>query len=261
MKIILSVLLLIASVEVHASSYRPILDNYITPSISYPSETSTQGLPEAIPCTTRTDNFNNTILKCTWLELSREVAIWDDKRKMDVRYLNQNVGTCLRGKCRSQSTVVGEYDQDVKFRLSIWYVIGTSTDGKPVAYRHGATRMVSYKEAGQMLHQFYLDIGVPDRLIEATLDGRYDGGYAALVSNVAPVKQEVTQGEWPEIKEAWCNPRMDDECYIDGERVPMHELNKYLPEVSQSNIDQIGGYCEGVICFDADNVPVGVMYY
>lgn len=261
MKTILAALCLITATVVNAAPYKPALDNYSNQNISFPTERSMQGLPEAIPCTTRVDNFNNTILKCTWLETSREVLIWDDQRKIDVSYLNQNAGTCLRGKCRSQGTVVGDYDQDVKFRLSIWYVIGVSTDGKPVAYRHDATRMVSYKEAGQMLHQFYLDIGTPDRLIEGTIDGRYDGGYEALMSNATPAKQELSQGEWPEVNSAWCNPRMDDDCYINGESVPMHELNKFLPEVSQSNIDQIGGYCEGVICFDADNVPAGVMYY
>lgn len=63
--------------------------------------------------------------------------------------------------------------------LSIWYRIGTSTDGKPVAYRVDTSRQVSYAEAGSLLYRFYLDIGVPDDRLVDTFDGRYEGGYAA----------------------------------------------------------------------------------
>ncbi|MFL3919642.1 hypothetical protein LER23_33705, partial [Pseudomonas aeruginosa] len=67
------------------------------------------------------------------------------------------------------------------------------------------------------------------------------------------------QSEWPEINSAWCNPRMDDDCYINEKKVPVAELGKWLPAVSQSNIDQIGGYCETILCFDKDDQPAGYL--
>lgn len=46
---------------------------------------------------------------------------------------NRVSGTCLHGKRRTNTTIVGEWNQDVFFALSLWYRIATSTDGKPVA--------------------------------------------------------------------------------------------------------------------------------
>lgn len=205
------------------------------------------------------------MIKCTWLETSREVLIWDAQRQQDVRYVNQVSGTCLRGKCRTNTTIVGEWNQDVFFALSIWFRIGTSTDGKPVAYRVDASRQVSYAEAGSLLYQFYLDIGVPDDRLVGTFDGRYEGGYAAWQAqkgssqSVAHQAAAPAQTEWPDVKSAWCNPRMDDECYINEKRVPIAELGKWLPAVAESNIDQIGGYCETILCFDKENQPAGYL--
>lgn len=82
------------------------------------------------------------------------MLIWNAQRQQDVRYVNQVSGTCLRGKCRTNATIVGDWNQDVFFTLSIWYRIGVSTDGKPVAYRVDTSRQVSYAEAGSLLYQF-----------------------------------------------------------------------------------------------------------
>ena len=197
---------------------------------------------------------------------AREVLIWSAQRQQDVRYVNQVSGTCLRGKCRTNATIVGDWNQDVFFTLSIWYRIGVSTDGKPVAYRVDTSHQVSYAEAGSLLHQFYLDIGVPDNQLLPTFDGRYEGGYAAWQAQKgraqASTQQSVAtsaQLEWPDVKSAWCNPRMDDECYINNQRVPVADLGKWLPAVAESNIDQIGGYCETILCFDKDNQPAGYL--
>ncbi|BAU72377.1 hypothetical protein [Metapseudomonas furukawaii] len=262
MKRILSILLLTFCTAAQAKS---LVDHYAWGGIAYPAETSTAGLPEAIPCITKKAFNGQPMIKCTWLETSREVLIWDAQRQQDVRYVNQISGTCLRGKCRTNTTIVGEWNQDVFFALSIWYRISTSTDGKPVAYRVDTSRQVSYAEAGSLLYQFYLDIGVPDDRLVGTFDGRYEGGYAAWQEqkgssrNVAHQAAEPAQTEWPDVKSAWCNPRMDDECYINEKRVPIAELGRWLPDVAESNIDQIGGYCETILCFDKDDQPIGYL--
>jgi hypothetical protein len=52
---------------------------------------------------------------------------------------------------------------------------------------------------------------------------------------------------------------MDDECYINNNRVPVAELGKWLPAYSQSNVDQLGGYCETYICYDQEDKPLGIL--
>ncbi|MBV2132595.1 hypothetical protein KRX52_07225 [Pseudomonas sp. MAP12] len=242
------------------------VDHYVWGGVAYPDETSNQGLPEAIPCITKKAFNGHPMLKCTWLENGRYIAVWDDQRRQDVRYPNQVSGACLRGKCRFENVVAGEWPQDVMFTTSIWYRVGISSDGKPVAYRNDVSRKVSYAEAGSLLYQFYLDIGVPDDQLVSTFDGRYEGGYAAWQAqkgNTQAATQQSAatsaQSEWPEVKEAWCNPRMDDECYIDNKLVPVAELGKWLPAYSQSNVDQLGGYCETYICYDQDDKPLGIL--
>lgn len=261
MKRILSILLLAFCANANA-----VIDHYAWKNIAYPDETSTNGLPEAIPCINKKAFNGQPLIKCTWLENAREVLIWNAQRQQDVRYVNQVSGTCLRGKCRTNATIVGDWNQDVFFTLSIWYRIGVSIDGKPVAYRVDTARQVSYTEAGSILYQFYLDIGVPDDQLVATFDGRYEGGYAAWQAQKGSAQASAqqspatpAQSEWPDVKNAWCNPRMDDDCYINEKKVPIDDLGKWLPAVAESNIDQIGGYCEIILCFDKDDQPVGYL--
>ncbi len=45
--------------------------------------------------------------------------------------------------------------------------------------------------------------------------------------------------------------RMGDDCYVNEKKVPVAELAKWLPSVSESNVDQLGGYCEAILCFDS----------
>ncbi|QOH71675.1 hypothetical protein IGB31_04500 [Pseudomonas putida] len=266
MKRILGILLLTLCTAVQAKS---LVDHYAWGNIAFPDETSTNGLPEAIPCINKKAFNGQPMIKCTWLENAREVLIWDAQRQQDVRYVNQVSGTCLRGKCRTNSTIVGEWNQDVFFALSIWFRIGTSTDGKPVAYRVDTSRQVSYAEAGSLLYQFYLDIGVPDDRLVDTFDGRYEGGYTAWqaqkgshVSSEPVEAQPISASapsrfKWPEVKSAWCNPRMDDDCYINNQSVSVSDLGKWLPAVSREEAEQEGGYCETGICFDSKDQPIG----
>lgn len=52
---------------------------------------------------------------------------------------------------------------------------------------------------------------------------------------------------------------MDDDCYINEKRVPIAELGKWLPDISESNADQLGGHCETILCFDKDDQPMGYL--
>ncbi|MEE1869241.1 hypothetical protein [Pseudomonas auratipiscis] len=50
---------------------------------------------------------------------------------------------------------------------------------------------------------------------------------------------------------------MNDDCYINEKKVPIADLGKWLPAVAESSIDQLGGYCEAVLCFDSKDQPLG----
>jgi hypothetical protein len=234
--------------------------------VIYPDETSTEGLPEVIPC--RSDDFQGkAFIVCTWLSSDRQVVVWDAQRQQNVRYWNKVRGRCIRGTCRISGGEVGEFGQDVEFTLAIWYRIGTSTDGKPVAYRLDTNRQVSYVEAGSTLIKFYLDSGIPDNKLASVFDVRYDGGYAAWQAQKGEVRAKTQQStsapsrfQWPEVKSAWCNPRMDDDCYINEEPVAIEDLGKWLPAIHPEEIaevEQEGGYCETILCFSSADKPLG----
>lgn len=261
MKRILSMLLLAFCAHATAS-----VDYYEGNGLSFPDETSLKGLPEAIPCNMKKIYTGQTILNCTWLANARYVLLWDSQRQQNVRYNNQISGMCQRGKCRVSNAMVGEWSQDIPFLISIWYRIGSSTDGKPVAYRKDVSRQVSYAEAGSQLMQLYMDAGIPDNELAVTFDKRYEGGYAAWQAHKkggpAATAQPVAttaQSTWPEVKSAWCNPQKDDDCHINNKKVPVADLGKWLPAVAESNIDQIGGYCETILCFDSKDQPLGYL--
>ena len=260
MKRILSMLVLAFCAHATAS-----VDYYEGNGLFFPDETSLKGLPEAIPCNMKKIYTGQTILNCTWLANARAIPIWDANRRVDINYNNQISGMCQRGKCRVSNAMVGEWSQDIPFLISIWYRIGSSTDGKPVAYRNDVSRQVSYAEAGSQLMQLYLDAGVPDNELVSTFDKRYEGGYAAWQAQKGNAQTKVqspsssAQSKWPDVKTAWCNPRMDDDCYINSKKVPIAELGKYLPSVSESNVDQLGGYCETILCFDKDDQAMGYL--
>ncbi|MGR6454546.1 hypothetical protein ACU5P1_22275 [Pseudomonas plecoglossicida] len=113
--------------------------------------------------------------------------------------------------------------------------------------------------------KLYLDAGVPDNELVSTFDKRYIGGWVAWNQEKGGTASAVTktpsapQSEWPEVKTAWCNPRMDDDCYINNKKVPVAELGKWLPDISESNADQLGGHCETILCFDENNQPMGYL--
>lgn len=260
MKRIFSILLLAFCAQANAE-----ISAYQGTAAFFPDEKSTHNLPEAIPCVTRPAATGQSMLFCTWLTSTRYVDIWDAQRQQSVRITNKVNGMCQRGNCRIQGAEVGHWKENIPFQLSIWYRIGSSTDGKPVAYRTDATRQVSYVEAGSLLMQFYLDAGVPDNELVSTFDKRYIGGWVAWNQEKNGTASTTTntpaapQSEWPEVKTAWCNPQADDDCYINNKKVPVAELGKWLPDISESNADQLGGHCETILCFDKDDQPMGYL--
>ncbi|MNS62105.1 hypothetical protein D3C72_951540 [compost metagenome] len=265
MKRFIGIILLALCASANAS-----VDYYDGNGVSFPDEVSPHGLPEAIPCVTKKAYTGQAMLVCTWLANARNIDVWDDKRQRDVQYNNQVGGQCRRGTCRIEGVNVGQWQQDVPFLVSRWYNIGSSVDGKPVAYRVDVSRKVTYAEAGALLWQFYLDAGIPDDQLVSTFDKRYEGGWSAWCSprigddcfkdvQKTSVQSPAAQQSYPDVKSAWCNPRADDDCYINNKKVPIAELGKYLPAISESNADQLGGGCETILCFDKDDQPLGYM--
>lgn len=152
---------------------------------SFPDETSPQGLPEAIPCSVlRAHQFNvQGNLACIWLMSARNITEWSAEQGRNLNYPNRYQAVCRKGTCRAQGTVVGHHPKDENVILSIWYYMGQSSDGKPVAYLKGFGpgfdgEAVSYAEAGQMLVEFYENSGIDNqKAIQFELSRHYEGGW------------------------------------------------------------------------------------
>ncbi|MDD0996643.1 hypothetical protein M5G20_12255 [Pseudomonas sp. TNT2022 ID1044] len=268
-KIISVIVLLITSMT--ANAYQGL-------GLYFPSEQTMEGLPQAIPCGVKefiNGMDKNYSLQCVWYYQPRDVKIWDEKRQQDVIYSNQFSGRCIKENCRDGGgNIVGHWSADIPYRLSLWYYIDQSTDGKPVAYRldsgpaKGQDRL-SYVEAGKLLHSFYEEAGAPESTIQNLFGEYYVGGYKQYLTDLnngqhlqskSNVQKTVTaKSEWPDVKSAWCNPRADDDCYINNKKVPIAELGKWLPDISESNADQLGGRCETILCFDKDDQLMGYL--
>lgn len=255
-KLILSALLAMMSMSVYA------FDGYSSNGVIFPDETSVNGLPYAIPCTE--DDYTGA-MSCVWLQWPRHVTIYNKARSEDTVYVNQFEGRCINGVCRIPQGQVGTWNKDIEFRLSIWYYIATSTDGKPVAYRldggpQNKGLEVSYVEAGRMLLEFYKNAGVPEKLIANTFSPRYEGGYRQYLKDFEAYHAEkVEQVErLSKVNSAWCNPRADDDCTVNDHKVLKKDLGKYFPHVSPEEVSKRGGYCEYPICYDANDKPIGI---
>jgi hypothetical protein len=60
------------------------------------------------------------------------------------------------------------------------------------------------------------------------------------------------------VKEAHCEPQMDDACTVNDQKVPKAQLDKYLPALDADTVSAAGGYCEYPICYSADDQPIGM---
>ena len=160
------------------------------------------------------------------------------------------------------------YGQDLNFSLSLYYYIYESEDGYPVAYRmdggpNKKGKGVTYAQARTTLQEFLLDHGISetntkDAIAAYNLDANATSSQSTDDAPQVENKPLTTPTKTIPIKEAWCNPRADDECTINGNKVPKSELKQYLPEIYELEVLNAGGYCEHPICYDKDDIPVGI---
>lgn len=60
---------------------------------------------------------------------------------------------------------------------------------------------------------------------------------------------------------AWCNPQAEDDYSINNKKVPITELDKWLPDIRESNAYQLGGTWEAMLCFDSKDQPLGYLSF
>lgn len=231
-----------------------------------PNEQSMEGLPYAIPCAKAKNQYGLEFYRCTWFALPRNITQWNPQQQRNVIYSNQLSGTCKRGKCfvANESGLYGMYSQDISFSLSIYYYIYESKDGYPVAYLmsggpNKSGRAVSYSEARSILQEFLLERGVRSSTVGDNIS-KYDldqqASTKARISEASVLSSKPAKSA--AVTQAWCNPRADDECTINGAKVAKSRLGDYLPKAKVDDVEQAGGYCEYPICYDKDDKPVGV---
>jgi hypothetical protein len=235
-----------------------------------PNEQSVEGLPYAIPCANAKNQYGAEFFRCTWYTLPRNVTQWNAQQQRNVTFSNQVSGVCRKSKCfaANESGVYGFYNRDISFSLSIYYYIYESTDGYPIAYlMNGGPNKngnaVTYAQAKSILQNFLLERGLIESTVEDLLS-KYDLDNQS--SGNIPDDEEMETSSQPltqptrnvRVTKAWCNPRADDDCTVNDQKVPKASLKEYLPEIYELEILNAGGYCEHPICYDKDDKPVGI---
>ena len=235
-----------------------------------PNEQTLNDLPYAIPCAQTTNQYGAKFYRCTWFVLPRNITQWNAQQQRNVTFSNHISGKCARGTCRASngSGVYGMYGQDLNFSLSLYYYIYESEDGYPIAYRMDGGpnkngKGVTYAQARTTLQDFLLDHGInktsaKDAIAPYSLDANVTGGSSVDDAQQIEKPPMTKPTKTIEVKEAWCNPRADDECTINGKKVPKEELNQYLPATYELEVLNAGGYCEHPICYDKNDKPVGI---
>lgn len=233
----------------------------------WPDETSPTGLPEAIPCNFIADSrayTPNGHVACTWMVMPRQIAVWDQQRQLSATELNQYVAVCRNGKCQSSGHYVGNYPENANVVVSAWYYLGESSDGAPIAYLHGhgpgfGKQAVSYAQAGKLLHDFYVSAGVDNYdAVKHAVGVHYRGGWDKYKADQQGPGKTTALVATETVKSAWCNPRMDDDCYINSKSVARADLPKYLPLIDEATAERQGGFCEYPICYDGNGTPIGL---
>jgi hypothetical protein len=227
--------------------------------VIFPDELSKEGLPGAIPCVMKVVPGISRGLICTWLRAHRPIEEWNPKTQRNDHYLNQQSVKCVNGKCATQAYKAGFFPENVDARISIWYYISESSDGKAVAYLFDTGPgfggdAVTYREAGDMLHAFYVEANLSTKVIKDEMDFHYDGGYAAWSAGSAGTMSKAND----KVNEASCSPQLDDNCFVNGVKVPKADLGKYLPVVQESTVEAAGGTCDYPICYDRNDKPIGI---
>ncbi len=235
-----------------------------------PNEMSMEGLPYAIPCAKAKNQYGANFYRCTWFTLPRNITQWNAQQQRNITFSNQLSGNCRRGKCfvANESGIYGIYNQDINFSLSIYYYLYESKDGYPIAYLlNGGPdkkgKVVTYAEARTTLQDFLLDRGMNQSAARDMID-QYDLDKPAPSENSANDATESSDKPPTKptknivVSKAWCNPRADDECTINDQKVSKTELKDYLPQIYEMEVLNAGGYCEYPICYDKDDKPVGI---
>jgi hypothetical protein len=235
-----------------------------------PNEQNMNDLPYAIPCAEAKNQYGTKFYRCTWYSIPRNISQWNAEQQRNVTFSNHISGKCVRGTCRASngSGIYGMYGQDLSFSLSIYYYIYESEDGYPIAYRmdggpNKKGKEVTYAQSRKILQDFLLDHGISKTSAKDAIAAYSLDANATSDSSVDDAPQvEKTPMTKPtksiEVKEAWCNPRADDECTINDKKVPKAELKQYLPAVYELEVLNSGGHCEYPICYDKNDKPVGI---
>lgn len=235
-----------------------------------PNEQTMNDLPYAIPCAEAKNQYGAKFYRCTWFVLPRNITQWNAQQQRNVTFSNHISGKCVRGTCRASngSGVYGMYGQDLSFSLSVYYYIYESEDGYPIAYRMDGGpnkngKGVTYAQARSTLQEFLLDHGISDTNtknaitaynLDATAASSQSTDDAPQIENNPLTKPTKTIA----VKEASCNPQMDDDCQINNKKVAKNNLGQYLPTVKVDEVESSGGYCEYPICYDDNDKPIGI---
>lgn len=138
-------------------------------------------------------------------------------------------------------------------RLPIAWIGGPNKKGKEVTYTQART----------ILQDFLLDYGisntsVKDAIAANSLDSNAPSGSSVADTPLLEKTPMTKSTKNIEAKEAWCNPRADDECTNNGKIVYKVELKQYLPAVYELEVRNAGGYCEYPVCHDKNDNPAGI---
>lgn len=184
------------------------IHSYTGDNAQFPSESTPEGLPESFPCVRTMSSQGANLLFCAWHLFPRDISIYSQEDQTHYTISNQFNGICRNNKCRANSYPVGNWPEDINIVISIWYTVGMSSDGKPVAYRNDVMQQVSYAQAGKNLVQFYSDSGISDEAIKGEMSRHYTGGYLEFE------KDSVALRILEETKDyEWCPDKDYDNCY------------------------------------------------
>lgn len=207
-------------------------------------------------------------ISCSWMG-ERILKLYDDRTQQWYQTFNQTQFTCsMRGVCvgtgLDQGLEVGGYPLGHAGIISIWYYLDQSSEGQPMAYRYdqgprSGHNPVAYIDAARHLVDYYETYGGNDEFIERKLNDLYETGFEGYIGDVVAVMQGGEQsGDIGKVEEASCSAQLDDNCYVNGQKVPMADLPKYLPLVDPDTVVSNGGACDYPICYDGNNRPIGL---
>lgn len=223
----------------------------------YPPEHDVEAYPKAIPCVWQRfqDPSHPNIkkaLNCTIIAWPREVSYTDHNGTPHVGP-NWQEGFCSNGTCINSVTgdVFAEVPGEILAQTELMYYIQGSGD-HIVAHRSGEGPMfgkesISYTDAGRELRDFYTRGGANERAVD-TLFKRRTGLTWTEWQERYPAENKIS---------AWCNPRKDNDCYINDTWVDEKQLSKFLPIVTVEEIESRNGFCETILCFIEGNA-VGI---